>query len=44
MFISDTGRELSPPAQPVPVSSPGVCGCELISAIANHSPPSAALF
>lgn len=44
MFVSDAGRELSPPLQPAPVSSPGTCGQELTMAIANHLPPPAALF
>lgn len=44
MFINDTGRELSPPLQPVPVSSPGTYGHKLTTAIANRLPPSAALF
>lgn len=44
MFISDAGRELSPPLQPVLASSPGTRGHKLTTAIANYSPPAAALF
>jgi len=44
VFISDAGRELSPPLQPVPVSSLGICGHKLAAATANHLPPAEVLF